>query len=143
MTDLQAAQRALKGHTIALCKGDALLISDLKGISPMMGFIEEGRDLSGWSAADTIVGKAAAFLFVYAGISEVYAEVLSEEGAKVLNAHGIPFICGKKVPYIINRRGDDICPMEKAVLPLTDPAQALEALKAKLKELRSSARNSK
>lgn len=43
----------------------------------MMRFIAEGRDLSGCSAADVIVGKASAMLFVKAGINEVYGKVMS------------------------------------------------------------------
>ena len=64
MTDLELAKRNLAGHTICLCKDGKLLTSDKRGISPMMDFIEEGRDVTGYSVADKIVGKAAAFLFV-------------------------------------------------------------------------------
>ena len=90
MTDLELAQRNLAGHTICLCKDGKLLTSDKRGISPMMDFIEEGRDVTGYSVADKIVGKAAAFLFVLAGVKEVYAEVVSSEGKRVLDEHGIP-----------------------------------------------------
>ncbi len=90
MTDLELAKRNLAGHTICLCKDGKLLTSDKRGISPMMDFIEEGRDVTGYSVADKIVGKAAAFLFVLAGVTEVYAEVVSSEGKRVLDEHGIP-----------------------------------------------------
>lgn len=63
MTDLELAKRNLAGHTICLCKDGKLLTSDKRGISPMMDFIEEGRDVTGYSVADKIVGKAAAFSF--------------------------------------------------------------------------------
>ena len=68
MTDLELAKRNLAGHTICLCKDGKLLTSNKRGISPMMDFIEEGRDVTGYSVADKIVGKAAAFLFVLAGL---------------------------------------------------------------------------
>lgn len=80
MTDLELAKRNLAGHTICLCKDGKLLTSNKRGISPMMDFIEEGRDVTGYSVADKIVGKAAAFLFVLAGVTGVYAEVVSSEG---------------------------------------------------------------
>ena len=73
MTDLELAKRNLAGHTICLCKDGRLLTSDKRGISPMMDFIEEDCDVAGYSVADKIVGKAAAFLFVLARVREVYA----------------------------------------------------------------------
>ena len=38
----------------------------------MMRFLAEGKELTDYSAADLIVGKAAAMLFVKAGIRAVY-----------------------------------------------------------------------
>ena len=58
--------------------------------SRVMSFIKSGLDLSGYSAADRIVGRAAALLFV-AGIREVYADVISDNAVAVLEAHGIPY----------------------------------------------------
>ena len=60
MSDLENAKIALKGHTIALCKGDKILISDKKGITPMVELIDSGINLKGYSVADLIVGKAVA-----------------------------------------------------------------------------------
>lgn len=39
-------------------------------------------------------------------------------------------------PRIINRKGDDLCPMEKAVLDIDDPVQAKEAILARLAEMK-------
>lgn len=138
MTDVERAREHLAGHTIALCKGEQVVTSDLRGIAPMLTLIGEGRDLAGWSAADVIVGKAAALLFAYAGIKEVYAKVLSKGGAAVLRGHGIPYSCGMLTPHIVNRKGDGICPMESAVADISDPAQAVRALNSRLRELRES-----
>jgi hypothetical protein len=101
----------------------------------MMKFIAEGRDLCGYSAADLIVGKAAAMLFVKAGISEVYGEIMSKAGADFLIAHDIPFSYGTLTEKIINRRGDDICPMEKTVADILDIDAGYEALRKKIMEL--------
>ena len=137
MTDLDRAKSLLAGHSIALCRGEQTLVGDDRGISPMTGFIGEGKDLAGFSVADKIVGKAAALLFVCAGIEEVWAEVLSEAGAEVLRAHGIPYACENLVPHIVNRKGDGICPMETTVRDISDPARAYAALKEKLAQLRA------
>ena len=89
MTDLEFAKQNLAGNTICLSKDGALLVSGERGISPMMDFIASGRNLSGWSAADIIVGKAVALLFVGCGIRGVYAKTLSEEGKRVLERAGV------------------------------------------------------
>ena len=62
MTDIEIAKRNLEGHSICLCKNGEFFTDDGRGISPMMRFISQGRDLDGYSAADVIVGKAAAML---------------------------------------------------------------------------------
>ncbi len=134
MTDLELAKRNLAGHTICLCKDGKLLTSDKRGISPMMDFIEEGRDVAGYSVADKIVGKAAAFLFVLARIREVYAEVLSAEGKRVLDENGIPCSFSALTDKIINRKGDGMCPMETLVQEENEPKRAYALLKKKLSE---------
>lgn len=134
MTDLELAKRNLAGHTICLCKDGKLLTSNKRGISPMMDFIEEGRDVTGYSVADKIVGKAAAFLFVLAGVTGVYAEVVSSEEKRVLDEHGIPCSFSVMTENIVNRKGDGMCPMETLVQEENEPKRAYMLLKKKLSE---------
>ena len=137
MTDIETAVKNLEGHSLCLCREGEFFTDDGRGISPMMRFISEGRDLSGYSAADVIVGKAAAMLFVKAGIKEVYGRVMSEAAKEYLESRGIPLGFTTLTDRIINRQGTDICPMEKAVAEISDPEEGYAALKAKLEELRS------
>lgn len=132
MTDPEQAKLNLNGHTLSLCKGEKRITSDKRGISPMVDLLCGNVSLSGWSAADLVVGKAAALLFVYAKVKEVYGKVLSEEAEKVLKKHNIPYTYETLAPHIINRSGNDICPMEKLVGDVEDPAVALEILKKAL-----------
>ena len=74
MTDLEIAIANLKGHSICLCKKGEYFTDDGRGISPMMRFIAEGKELTGFCVADQIVGKAAAMLFVKAGVRGVYGK---------------------------------------------------------------------
>ena len=132
MTDIEIAKRNLSGHTICLCKNGDCILSEKRGISPMMGFIAGGVDLTGYSVADVVVGKAAALLFVKSGIKSVFAKTLSENGKKMLEKYGIAYEYETLTEKIINRTGTDICPMEKAFL-LTDSAEeAYELLKIQL-----------
>lgn len=136
MTDLERAKAGLKGHSICLCRGEELLTDDGRGISPMVRFIGEGRELSGWSAADVIVGKAAAALFVKAGVSAVYGEVMSVAGAEYLRAHGVEASYGTLTERIMNRQGTGVCPMEQAVNGTDDTEECYKALCDRLAQMR-------
>ena len=137
MTDLQIAKNNLSGHTICLCKEGNCLFSEKRGIAPMMGFIGDGVDLSGYSVADMVVGKAAALLFVKCGIKRVFAKTLSEYAKKTLELYGIDYEYETLTERIINREGTDTCPMEKAVTDTDNPEEAYIILKNTLKELKS------
>jgi hypothetical protein len=102
----------------------------------MMKFIGMGKDLKGYSAADMIVGKAAAMLFVKAGICAVHGKVMSEAASEYLEAHHIPHSYDKLTEQIINRTGDNICPMEAAVANISDPEEGYKALFNKIQEMR-------
>ena len=132
MTDIEKAKQNLAGHSICLCRDGQILTDDGKGISPMMNFIAEGKDLNGFSAADLIVGKAAAMLFVKTGIVCVHGKVMSEAAKTYLEAHKIPCSFDVLTEKIINRQGTGICPMEAAVETINDAESGYEALKQKL-----------
>lgn len=136
MTDLQLAKQTLADHTIALCKDGNIITSDKRGVAPMADFIFNNVNLSGYSVADKVVGKAAAMLFALAGITSVYAIVISTAGKDFLRSKGIQVEYVAEVPYVVNRTGTGICPMEQTVEALSDPSVAYERIVAKLAELR-------
>ena len=135
--DLERACEELKKRlaTCVLCKGDVLEVSMQHGIRPLLDLILSGADYTGFFAADQIVGKAAALLYAKMGIAQVYAEVLSEKALPVFAAFGIRCTAERTVPYIINRSGDGMCPMEQTVLSLDDPDEAYAALLEKERQL--------
>lgn len=137
MSDLEIAIQSLPGHSIVLCRQGEVIVSDKRGVSPMMDWISQGKDLRGFSAADRIVGKAAAMLFVKAGVREVYAETLSEEGKRYLIRQNIPVSFKILTEKIINRSGDGLCPMESAVMNTEDSEEGYCLLKEKQKQMRS------
>ncbi len=94
----------------------------------------DDKILQGADVEDSIVGRAAALLMVYGGVKSVKAGVLSESAKEIFEYYKIPFEYEELVPRIVNRRGDDICPMEKAAKDC-DPSDIVEAIKNKLKEL--------
>ena len=137
MTDLECAKALLSqtDHTIVLCRSGACYTDNRRGIAPMLGFVERGIDLRGFSVADRVVGKAAAMLFVCAGIKQVYAAVVSRPALDTLAQYHIPCEWGTLVPFIINRAGDGPCPMETAVRELDDAAKAPRILREALQKL--------
>lgn len=136
MTDLQCAIQNLGEHSICLCRDGKYITDDGKGISPMMKFIAEGKELSGYCAADVIVGKAAALLFAKAGIKEVYGKTMSKSAVDFLKTNAIPYSYAILTEKIINRSGTDICPMEKTVAQIDEPEQAYTALKTALENMK-------
>ena len=103
----------------------------------MMNFLKDGVELSGFCAADRVIGRATAFLFVLAGVVSVFGEVMSEGALAVLRDYGIEASYGELVPHIINREGTGICPMEKAVMGINDPQSAHAAVEQTLARLRA------
>lgn len=135
MSDLEIAENNLAGHTICLCRDGTCLFSERRGIAPMMGFIADGVDLSGYSVADLVVGKAAALLFVKCKIKRVFAKTLSKGGKEILEKYGVEYAYGTLTEKIINRAGTDVCPMEKAVADTEDAEEAYILIKNQLEIL--------
>ena len=131
MCDMERAIRTLKsGASVVFCKGDKLVPYEGSGIRPLLEILNSKTDYSGFFVADKIVGKAAALLFIKMKAAAVYGSVLSEAAGKVLTENNIPYSFGLYVKEIINRKGDGICPMEKAVGDADDPDTAYEILNA-------------
>lgn len=139
MSDVTEARNALKekNASVVFCKEGELLIEFGRGISPLIKMAERNKNLKGYSAADKIIGKAAALLMVLLGIKHVYAEVISQEGCKVLSENNIPYRYEILTDKIINRKGDGTCPMETAVVDIEDPAMAYTIIKEKLLSLQT------
>ena len=119
------------GYTCVLCRGDDVHTATARGVKPLMDWLDSGLELNGFSAADKVVGRATAFLYVLLGVRAVHALVMSSPAMEVLRANGIEAHCDSEVPGIINRRGDGQCPFEEAVLGIGDPLEALSTIRKK------------
>lgn len=122
-------------YTCVLCRDDKIYTSKERGVKPLVEFIESGIDFKEFSAADKVVGKAAAFLYVILGVDTVYADVMSEAAIHTLARHGIQPICNKSTTFINNRNGIGLCPMEETVLEIENSENAIVAIRNKLKML--------
>lgn len=121
--------------TCAVCREDITYTATERGVKPLVNWLDSGIDLTGFSAADRVVGRATAFLYCLLGVREVYARVMSRPAVQVLEAHGIGVHAAQEVDGIINRRGTGPCPFEAAVMEIHDAAQALTAIRNKLAQM--------
>lgn len=135
--DLEKAKEALlsDGYTCVLCREEDIHTTLLRSVKPLVAWYESKQNFSGYSAADKVIGKATAFLYVLLGIKDVYAGVISRSALQVLSAHNIKTEYGKLVDNIINRQGDGICPFESAVLDIDTSTTAYNAIRNKMKEM--------
>ena len=125
-----------EGNTCALVGEDKTLCSKQRGVAPLLAWLESGENCRNMFAADKVVGRAAAFLYVLLGVDEVYALVISESAEKVFQQFSIAYAYNEKVAAIRNRAGDGFCPMEQAVESIDEPAGALEAIRATVARLK-------
>ena len=137
MTDLEKAKALLasEGYTCALCKGEDAYTSRERGVKPLLSLLDGNKPFCGYSAADKVVGKGAAFLYVLLGVSRVHACVISAPAKETLLAHGIGVTFDTEVAAIRNRTDTGPCPIESAVIFTDDPDEALILIREKLKIL--------
>jgi len=126
LTRIELAKQELvqgKYSCVLVQDGEVVMTSFEKGVKPLMRFYELRELYKSPVLADKVIGRAAAFLTVLCGITEVYAEVISEEAIKVLDDYQIPVTSERVVPYIANRRGDGLCPMEELSKDVKTPLE--------------------
>lgn len=137
MKDIDKAKSLLKDDkTLVLVKDNEIIDSKLSGIKPLLTFLDKKTNLEGFSLADKIIGKAQAMLCVKAKIKEAHGKVMSKEGLRILKENNIHCSYDVLTDEIINRKGTDICPMEKVVKNIEDIEKAYIALKEKVREMK-------
>jgi len=132
--DLELAKLKLIEEDLSLVivkRGEVIFETKKQGITGFLQAIEkQDKNLVAASAADKIVGVAAAMLCVYAGITSVFALTISEEGIRVLEDNNITYLSEKKVPNILNRNKNDVCPFEKLAMASGSSEEAYVKLKS-------------
>ena len=119
-------------YTCVIALADSLYTSRERGVKPLLELLSSGTDVRGAYAADKVVGKAAAFIYAKLGISALYALVVSVPALEVLQKAGITVIYDELSEAIRNRRGDGFCPMESAVMEISDYDEAIAVLRERV-----------
>ncbi len=123
------------GYTCVICKDDEVMTFTERGVKPLLSLLDSGKSLKGYSAADKVVGRASAMLYVLLGVDEVYAPIMSTGAVNVLSEHDIKEYHDDEVDMIINRQGNGMCPMEDAVKDSRTAEDALSRIRIRLSEL--------
>ena len=124
-----------QGYTCVLHKDGHVLTATERGVKPLVRWLSEHAQVQGYCAADKVVGKATAYLYVLLGVRAVHAQVMSRSAADVLERHGIRAEQDTLVENIINRTKTGICPFEAAVLEIHTPEEALAAIHQKMDDM--------
>lgn len=83
-------------------------------VNDIVFIIKENADaLRGAVIADKVIGKVAASLLTVSGVQEIYADVISEYGKKVLDNNKIKYEYKTKTEYVKNNTQTGMCPMEE------------------------------
>ena len=129
-----------KAKTLLLSEGYTCVLTDTKeyytsrqrGVAPLVQFLQQASVPEYCFAADKVVGKATAYLYVLLKIQALYAQVISRPALSVLQAHGITVVYDTLADNIINRKKDGICPFEETVMNIRDPKAAYDAILQKI-----------
>lgn len=116
MKDIELAKYLMdkEKKSIVVVKDKRVIFSsEEKGIKPVYTALNTLKDeLRGSSAADRVVGKAAAMIYEHAGVNELSTMLISESAINVLKKTTIIYEYEKAVPFIENRHRSGMCPVE-------------------------------
>lgn len=127
-------EKFLSSRTVVFTRGEATVYESTdRGVKPLIAAIDSGIDYSGCDAADRILGKAAANLYLLIKVKSVSACVMTYAAKDILTANGIECDADTYTDRIVNRKGDGPCPMEMAVADAETPDAALKAIREKIK----------
>lgn len=133
MDDLKLAQDELhKGRddVVVVRGGEVKGRAQGNGLLPLLKVLDRlGDDARDVSVADRVVGKAAALFLVEAGVSAVYGQIMSQLGFRFLQTGGVRAEAGQWVPFIMNRREDGLCPLERISVETKTPEAAREKIR--------------
>lgn len=124
-------------YTLVVQKDGVTVHKDFgRGVGPALRLYDaQPETLKGALVCDTIVGKAAAAIYILGGAAGVYAETMSAAAMELLMANGVDCACKEKTEILLNRQETGLCPFEQAVLELEKPEDCLRVIRATLARL--------
>lgn len=116
MTNLEIVKEKLyedNASLVVLFKNGDLRKYYHRRVEDIVSILKEDKDaLNGAIIADKVIGKVAGSILAVAGVSKLYADVISKFAIPVLEENGIEYEYNNKVEFIINNDKTGMCPME-------------------------------
>jgi|GEM_PF-914762 hypothetical protein len=100
------------------------------GVQPLLeALIDLDENARGTLLADKVLGLAPAWLAILFECAGAYAKTISQPAVTLLHQHGLMCRYQNRVPGILNRNRDGLCPLEAALLHAKTPEEAFEVMK--------------
>lgn len=122
--------------TLVLFDGKEYITSTSRGVYFLLSLYDSNVDYSHFVAADKVIGKGAAFIYVLLKIKHIYVKVISKSALEILLSYNIDVNYDLLVENIINHEKTGICYIEETCLNIINPFIAISAIRKKLKELK-------
>lgn len=121
----------LNSSSLVVYKDGETAAFDGRGLVPLVNYLDKS-DFKGAYVFDKVVGRAAAYLYVYGNADYVYADTISKPAKEILKEHKIKFDSAKTVDEIQNKSKTGLCPFEELTKNAENPAQAYGMIYKKL-----------
>lgn len=129
--DVDLARRRLVAgdcSVVVVSGGEVLSRAAGSGLLPLLNVLRElPREHYPVRVADRVVGMAAG-LFLSDAADAIYAATISVPASDHLAEKDVLVTAGKEVPFIQNRSGTGLCPLEKIALRESDPTRAKRSI---------------
>ncbi|MGL4337697.1 MAG: DUF1893 domain-containing protein [Turicibacter sp.] len=116
--DKQINDKIRNKEYTCLIAGEEIFFSSKRfGVLPLIEFFESKiwtEKRGKFIIADKLLGKGGAMFLIHMGCFEtVFASVMTDEAYDLLVESGLSVSFDVKVPHILNRMKNDLCPIEK------------------------------
>lgn len=110
------------GYTLAVANHGEIRGFTRRGVADLLSLLDDDPDfLQGSSVADKIVGHAAASLMIVGRVASLHTHVISRHALEILRDSDMEVRYDAVTDYVVNRRGDGMCPLERLCSGLPTP----------------------
>lgn len=127
-------------HSLVVANGD-IRTFDRRGVFDLYDLLQDEPEfLKGASIADKVVGKGAAALMILGDVRELHADVISKPALDLLEkSNKVKTTCSLMVPYIKDRSGQGMCPIETLCMECKEAEECLPFIKSFVEEHKNNA----
>lgn len=132
--------RTGKAECVLVKNGKITHIERGRGVSPLLRLYDRNPDaMRGGIIVDKVIGRAAAAIAISGGAAFVHGELMSEDAQRYLKEYNIASSHVLMVHRILNRKRDGLCPLEQSVSGISNPQQAMSAMRKQIARMMKNA----